>query len=97
MLYPVSTWIISPVIPLDKSLDKNNAVLETSSVVIFLLSGDFSLWIFFMSRYPEMTLEERVSRGPADTAFYLISRCPISAAICFISFSRAAFAVPITL
>ena len=42
MLYPVSTWIISPVIPLDKSLDKNNAVLETSSVVIFLLSGDFS-------------------------------------------------------
>ena len=60
--------MISPVTPLDRSLQRYSAVLATSSCVMVRPMGDRSACTRFMSRYRLITLDDNVSSGPAEMA-----------------------------
>ena len=57
---------------------------------MFSFIGDRSAYAFFMSLYPLITLDDKVSKAPADIPFTRILSGPKSFAICRISFSSAA-------
>ena len=76
-------------IPDDMSLQRNKAVLATSSWVMFRPIGERSAWARFMSRYPLITRDESVSTGPALIALMRMLSRPRSQESCLTSFSSA--------
>ena len=97
MLYPLSAYIIWPVIADDILLNKNDTTSPTSSVVTFLLIGAFSSTTSNMLPKSFIPFADNVFIGSAYTAFTLIFFFPRLSAKYLTLVSNAAFATPITL
>src|SRR5690606_8156662 len=94
---PASTYMTSPVMPVERSEARKRVALPTSSTSIGRFIGARSAVILRRSRKWATPRAARVFTAPAEIALMRMPRCPRSTARYRTEASRAAFATPMTL